>query len=62
MIIKTSKEISQEYNVTTDGMTATKRWIAVDDLIEKLNEVYMDDTELLDFIESLSTLPDGKAT
>jgi len=35
-MIKTSKEIAQEYNVTMDGMTASKRWIDVNTLFDKL--------------------------
>ena len=36
MEIKTSQEVSKEYNVITDGMTANKRWVAVDDILKHI--------------------------
>lgn len=52
MKIKTSQKISQEYNVTMDGMIASKKWVAVDDLIPILRKADMIDIcKLVDILE-----------
>lgn len=52
MEIKTSQEVSQQLHVTTDGMTANKNWVGLDDEVKEAISLYQHIKNHIEVIEA----------